>query len=297
MKLLLTVSILIILLILLLRSENMEGFEVNKKAEIKFTKNNKSKNGITLKNNTGAIENTTKIISNKSTIFITYSVSDDNEQGTLLEIPDNFCKISLETTRFNIYLFLTYMHTVYQYTIPKKTNLKNRTSLIIALVLNETGHELYVNKNNLVHGQSIIRDNNTKYKLSTNKPILINKDKKLSGLLHSIFTYNKILSEEEIISISNYIIKNNIKIRDIDTYDKFYKFPAEKVKPKKQKKTQNPCVFMDNNLCKKCGNPEINIKRPSIKYQKGCQQKIAEYCESNYDDDDTCKVIDFINNF
>jgi len=297
MKLLLTITILIILLILLLRSENMEGFEINKKASIKFTKKNKTKDGVNLKNNIGKITDTAKIISNKSTIFITYSVSDDNEQGTLLEIPDNFCKISLETTRFNIYLFLTYMHTVYQYTIPKKTNLKNRTSLIITLVLNENAHELYVNKNNLIHGQSIIRDNNTKYSLSTNKPIIINKDKNLSGLLHSIFTYNKILTEEEIISISNYIIKNNIHMRDIDTYDKFYKLPEEKIKPKKIKRERETCMFIDNNLCNKCGNPEIDIKKPSIKYKKGCKKKIEDYCKSNYDDDDTCKVIDFIKKF
>jgi len=286
------ISIILFVVLMFFRNKhNIEYFDSPNKTNIKFSKITRTNNnGISLKDNYGKLPNANKLMSKKSSIALAYSLDSSDEDGLLLYIPDNYVKISIKSKNTNINIFLTHLSKEYHYIIDRYSFRSYQNNLIICLILNNYKHELYINNKKLNYYDSmLINKSNKKYSISS-QPIIINKNKKLKGILYSLVTYNKIINSNKIKNIfldmkkyfKKNILKKNVK--------------KKKIRPKKLINHAEYCNFNNRELCKICGKTEINLKNPKIKYQSPkCEKKIKSYCSAN--NDYVCDILDTINNF
>ena len=168
------------------------------------------------------------------------------------------------------------------------------------------------NCDKLFKGQ-ISGDNNSSCEVDTsvvftNKPILLNNDKKLSGYLHNIIIYRTILTEVIIKDIYRYIIKNLLDIKSCDTvFDRpsIYKVQAfypEKEIPNLDKlkcavsSQLSACNFDDKTICntEDCKNADWSNNLVNI--NTGCKTIINEYCRFNKSDKECNRLRELKNN-
>ena len=278
----------VVLIYIYFKKKTIEEFESpdNHLSAIKFSEKSRSgKNGIFLNNNEGVMNNSPNLLSEESTVTMAYSLNEKDEAGILLHVPDNYCQISIESKDEQIHFFVSHLNKTYHYYIDRYVYRNQQEKLIISLVLSNTDQELYVNNKKLYLLDSVYRnDKSTTYNL-TASPIIINKNKKLKGVLHGIITHNRVLSVEEIEEIYTYI-KNNF-ITGVDVVDT----PKPISSPTK---TNTPCNFQNKDICDNCSQTQIDLVHSKVVYEnKACEDKITGYCAANKDY--ICDIIDITN--
>ena len=285
----LLVIFIIIISYLYFKRTRIEEFENPHKQMdiINFSKKQSNKeSGIFLSNNEGQMSNSENLLSNKSTVTIAYSLYEKDESGTLLYVPNNYCQISIESKDEKIQIFISYLNKIYHYNIDRYIYRNNQHKLILSLLLNESKQELYVNNKKLYFYDSILKNNSsTKYAI-TSEPIIINKNKRLKGVLHGIITHNRVIKAKEVQELYNHI-KNNFITRNVNKVE-IHKDISPPVK------NNTRCNFKNKDICDTCPNTQIDLKNSKIIYEtKQCEDRIIGYCEANKDY--MCDVINITN--
>uniref|UniRef100_A0A6C0B3A6 Uncharacterized protein n=1 Tax=viral metagenome TaxID=1070528 RepID=A0A6C0B3A6_9ZZZZ len=287
--LILSILFIILLIYLYVKKNHTENFE-NPKSEINkptFSKKDSHKNnGVSLNNNEGSINNSPNLLSKTSTLALSYTLYEKDEHGILLNIPNNYCEISIASKDEKIHIFLAFLNSVYHYKIDRYIYRNHQYNLILTLVINNDKHELYVNNKKLYYyGDTLRNDKSTVYNM-TSDPIIINKGKNLKGILNGIITYNRILKESEIKEMYEYI--NNKFIIKIPKEVEILKPLEQPIKKNKR------CNFNNEEICKDCSQTRIDLVNSKIIYESPeCSRKIKGYCAANKDY--VCDIIDIIN--
>ena len=279
----------IIVIYLHFKNKTVENFENTNKISniISFTKENPFENGgVLLNNNEGFLHNATSLISKIGTVSIAYSLYDKIEKGILLYIPDNYCEISLESKDEKIHIFLSYLNTTYHYQINRYVYRNKQHNLIISLLLNNKEHELYINNEKLYYYDYNLRNaQSTQYSMIPS-PIIINKNKKLKGVLYGLITHNKVLNTEEIKDTHNQLVTNFIN-------KPIQKKPIKKIIPEPVNIPLH-CNFDNKDICDNCSLAKIDLENYKIIYENDeCEKKIKGYCYANKDY--ICDIIDVTN--
>lgn len=285
----LLVILTIIIAYLHFNKNKVENFENSNALSntIIFSKKNPFKGGgVLLNNNEGTIRNSVKLLSETSSISAAYSLYERNDKGVLLYVPDNYCQIAIESKDEKIHIFVSHLNTRYHYHIDRYVERSQQHNLIISLLLNNDDHKLYINNEKLYYyDYNLINTKSTKYSL-TSEPIIINKDKKLKGILYGIITHNRIINIEEIKNVYNYI-KHKFRIKET----KQHPILKETAKPIKN---NIRCNFDNKDICDNCPQTQIDLTNYKIIYEnKECEDKITGYCGANKDY--ICDIINITN--
>jgi hypothetical protein len=272
------------------KNNTVENFENSNIATniISFSNKFPFKNGgVLLNHNEGSIPGASKLLSKKSTISIAYSLYDKTDKGSLIYVPNNYCEIYVESKDEKINILLSYLNTIYHYQIDRYVVRDQQHDLIISLLLNDSEHELYVNNHKLYYYNYNLKNVKTTKYTMTSHPIIINKNKKLKGVLYGLITHNRILNIEEIKNVyeeikSKFISgKKQKKIVNNKDISKSIKIPTR-------------CNFDNKDICDNCSLTKIDLQNSKIIYQdKHCEDKITGYCAANKDY--ICDVIDITN--
>jgi hypothetical protein len=280
----------LVLVYLCFKNNTVENFENSNIATniISFSNKTPFKNGgVLLNNNEGSIRTATKLLSKKSTISIAYSLYDKIDKGSLIYVPNNYCEIYVESKDEKINILLSYLNTIYHYQIDRYVVRDQQHDLIISLLMDDNEHELYINNQKLYYyNYNLKNTKSTEYNMAP-RPIIINKNKNLKGVLYGLITHNRILNIEEVKNIYEHIktkfiiakkTKNSIDIKNIS---KSIKIPKR-------------CNFDNKDICDNCSLTKIDLQNSKIIYQnKYCEDKITGYCAANKDY--ICDVIDITN--
>lgn len=268
-------------------NDNASSFKDNtQNYQIEFTDIIKNQtNGINLDKNLGEIHGDSSLLNlNERTIFIMYTAK-EMEKGSIFYISGNdknyAINIILHTEKeVNNVLKINYLQHTYIY----KIGLID-TPIIFTIVHNSKDINLYINSKITSANRILDLD------LQTDDGIFINKDKNLSGTLHSLIIYENVQNQEIINKVYQYlmmkIVLNLSSFRNIDTCDSNLQNNIKlDIQEKKEVKNFNNCPFLDDKICRNehCQCVDWMGYSNLTNINSECKKIVNNYCSDNYND-------------
>ena len=256
--------------------------------------------GALLNKTQGNINNFDIMNSEKLTIFIAYTPK-VYEEGSLFYVSkshDTKSNINIEIyTKENIdnYIRVAIRNQIFVYYIGLIAN-----PIIFTIVINDSIPVVYING----------KEQKVKEKIENysddfiSKEILVNKNRKLSGILHGIIIYNIAKNDDEILSVYQYLITkilvessytDGIINSDVKTNLNYLNSNEEniqlKITEKKEDNFKN-CPFSDKSVCR---NPECQCvdwsnSHSVLNINEKCKKTVNDYCNNNYNDEQ-CNIL------